>query len=94
MRAGYAFLYSPAPEMTGPQSLLDNHRHLTSLGLGFSWPTTAYPFEFNLWAQNHELQSRTHTKDPDLFEVDAEVPDPIRGNGRILIAGFTLGVRL
>ncbi len=94
LRGGYAFIYSPAPEMTGPQSLLDNHRHLTTVGAGLAWPTTAYPFELNVWAQNHELVERTHTKDASQFSEGALLPEPIVGDGRILITGFTLGVRL
>lgn len=95
LRAGYSFLYSPAPEMTGPQSLLDNHRHLMAVGVGFAWPGSKYPFRFDLWAQNHELVGRTHHKDPSLFDDPADVQAPsVHGDGRILIGGFTLGVEL
>ena len=94
-RAGYAFFYSPAPEMKGAQSLLDNHRHLGTTGLGFAWPDTDYPFELDLWMQWHQLVSRRHTKDPTLVGDMAELPfDSIRGSGRIVIGGFTLGVSL
>ena len=95
LRSGYSFLYSPAPEMTGPQSLLDNHRHLMALGLGLAWPGTKYPFRLDLWAQNHELVGRTHRKDASLFEDPASIRSPsVHGDGRILIGGFTLGVKL
>ncbi len=95
LRSGYAFLYSPAPEMTGPQSLLDNHRHLMALGFGLAWPETEFPFRFDVWAQNHELVGRTHHKDASLFEDPADIRAPaVHGDGRILIGGFTLGVKL
>jgi long-subunit fatty acid transport protein len=94
-RAGYAFFYSPAPEMTGAQSLLDNHRHLGTTGLGFAWPETDYPFEIDVWMQWHQLVSRRHTKDASLVGDASELPfDSIRGSGRIVIGGVTLGVRL
>ncbi|MCP4443828.1 MAG: hypothetical protein GY811_00600 [Myxococcales bacterium] len=95
LRSGYAFLYSPAPEMKGPQSLLDNHRHLMAAGLGLAWPETKYPFRINLWAQYHELVGRTHHKDASLYEDPSDRPfTSVHGDGRILIGGFTLGVRL
>lgn len=94
-RLGYAFFYSPAPEMKGTQSLLDNHRHLGAAGLGFAWPTSDYPFEFDLWMQWHQLMSRSHTKDPALAADPRTLPfDTVRGTGRIVVGGFTLGVRL
>ncbi len=94
-RAGYAFFYSPAPEMKGAQSLLDNDRHLGTTGLGFAWPESDYPFEIDLWMQWHQLVSRRHTKDATLFDPNSELPfDSIRGSGRIVIGGFTLGVPL
>lgn len=93
-RAGYAFFYSPAPEMKGAQSLLDNHRHLGSAGLGFAWPETEYPFELDLWMQWHQLVARTHTKDASLVGGGDLPFDSVRGSGRIVIGGVTLGVRL
>ncbi len=95
LRSGYAFLYSPAPEMKGPQTLLDNHRHLMALGLGLAWPTSKYPFRLDLWAQNHELVGRTHHKDANLYDEPGDRPfSSVHGDGRILVGGFTLGVKL
>jgi long-chain fatty acid transport protein len=93
-RAGYAFFYSPAPEMTGQQSLLDNHRHLGAAGFGLAWPESDYPFRFDIWMQLHQLMARTHTKDPALFDDPMQIPESVRGTGRIAIGGFTLGVEL
>src|SRR5690606_32003913 len=39
-RGGYSFVLSPAPEMSGPASLLDNHRHVVAAGIGVAWPGT------------------------------------------------------
>ncbi len=91
-RAGYAFFYSPAPEMKGGQSLLDNHRHLLATGFGMAWPDSDYPFEIDLWMQWHQLISRTHNK---VAQPGMQLPfDSVRGSGRILIGGMTLGVKL
>lgn len=93
LRAGYALLLSPAPEMTGQQSLLDNHRHLLSAGVGLS--RAGLPLHLALWAQLHALMPRQHTKDPARFEPDAPLPfDSIHTGGRILAAGLTLGLDL
>lgn len=95
LRSGYAFLFSPAPEMEGPQSLLDNHRHLMALGIGLAWPESKYPFSLDIWGQHHEMVGRTHHKDASLFEDPADRQfTSVHGDGRILIGGFTLGVRL
>jgi long-chain fatty acid transport protein len=94
-RAGYAFFYSPAPEMSGQQSLLDNHRHVGALGLGVGWPDSPYPFQLDLWMQWHQLVSRTHKKDPSAFSEDMPPPfASVRGSGRIVIGGVLLGVKL
>ncbi len=92
-RAGYAFIYSPAPEMSGAQSLVDNHRHLLATGLGVDFPDSDFPFQIDAWMQVHQLIARTHNKDAQQV-VDSGAIDSIRGTGRIIIAGVTLGVRL
>lgn len=95
LRAGYAFLWSPAPEMTGRQSLLDNHRHMMSAGAGLALPYASIPLRVDLWAQAHVLQRRSHTKDPNAFADDAPLPfDRISTRGHILVGGLTLGVDL
>lgn len=92
LRGGYAFLYSPAPEMTRAQSLVDNHRHQLAFGAGLGFPETDFPFQLDAWVQVHELVSRTHRKEVGF--VRDGLDDSIRGTGRIVISGVTLGVKL
>src|SRR5690606_31802085 len=82
-RAGYAFAFTPAPEMTGRQSLLDNHRHVLAAGLGAAWPGARV--HVDAWLQAHLLVDRRHTKDPAAFGP-GEVPpfDTIATGGHIL----------
>jgi hypothetical protein len=95
VRGGYSFFYSPAPDMEGQQSLLDNHRHIVSAGLGLAWPGTRLPVHIDAWAQLHALMPRTHTKDPQRFEPDQELPfDSVATGGRIVVGGVTMGVDL
>ena len=93
LRAGYGFLLSPAPEMRGRQSLLDNHRHIVAGGLGIS--RAGLPVHIGAWAQLHALMPRRHTKDPARFDTGEMLPfDSIRTGGRILAAGMTVGLDL
>ena len=93
-RGGYSFVMSPAPEADGEQSLLDNHRHVGSLGLGIAWPGRI-PLRFDLWVQGHLLLSRSHTKDPANFDADAELPfTTIDTGGRVFVGGMTMGLDL
>lgn len=92
LRGGYAFLYSPAPEMTGAQSLVDNHRHQLALGLGLGFLETDFPFQFDAWVQVHELVSRSHRKEAGFLREGLDAT--IRGTGRIVISGVTIGVQL
>jgi long-subunit fatty acid transport protein len=95
LRAGYAFLWSPAPEMRGRQSLLDNHRHMFATGAGLHLPEAIVPLHLDAWVQLHLLQPRSHEKDPDAFGPDMPLPyDTISTRGRIVVAGLTLGVDL
>jgi long-chain fatty acid transport protein len=95
LRAGYAFLVSPAPEQKTHQSLLDNHRHLFSAGAGLAWPHAVVPLHLDAWFQLHVLQPRSHTKDPDAFGPDMPLPfDTIATRGHIVVGGLTLGVDL
>lgn len=93
-RAGYAFMWSPAPEMKGQQSLLDNHRHVTSLGFGTAL-SGKLPIRLDVFAQWHRLQQRTHVKDPAM-QQDGELPafDRIGTSGHVVVAGAALGVDL
>ncbi len=95
LRAGYAFLMSPAPEMKTRQSLLDNHRHLFSAGAGLAWPDSWLPLHLDAWFQLHMLQPRSHTKDPDAFGPDMPLPfETISTRGHIVVGGLTAGVDL
>ncbi len=95
LRGGYAFHFTPAPEATGQQSLLDNHRHVFAYGTGISWPGTKLPIRIDAWVQFHVLQPRRHTKDAAAF--DAEHPPPfetVDTDGWIFAGGLTTGVDL
>lgn len=95
VRGGYQFFYSPAPEMDGLLSLLDNHRHILSSGLGMSWPDTSWPVRIELWTQVHVLQPRTHSKDPALFADGEELPfDTMDTSGAILAGGLLMELQL
>ncbi|HVK78303.1 MAG TPA: hypothetical protein VM734_33590 [Kofleriaceae bacterium] len=94
-RGGYALLLSPAPEMRGRQSLLDNHRHLLALGGGLDWPGRAVPLHVDAWVQLHLLQPRRHTKDAGRFGPgDAPPFDVLDTGGHVVVGGLTVGVDL
>lgn len=93
-RLGYALLLSPAPEMTGPITLLDNHRHQISAGAGLSFPGTAIPIRVDAWAQVHLLAGRRHDKDPGEFAPDEPPFSAVDSGGRVVAGGLTLGVDL
>lgn len=91
VRGGYAFIPTPAPEMDRRQSLLDNHRHLFSAGIGL----TRAPLHIDLWAQSHLLAPRRHTKDLSAYQPGEVLPFyTIRTEGSILSGGVTMGVDL
>jgi long-chain fatty acid transport protein len=95
LRAGYAFLWSPAPEQTGRQSLLDNDRHLASVGAGIAWPTASIPLHVDAWFQAQYLVFRANRKDAGLFLPGEEIPfDEASTRGHILATGITVGVDL
>lgn len=85
-RVGYAFFLSPAPQATGEATLLDNHRHMLSAGLGVSLDVGAVPMRFDLWTQVHLLHLRRHTKDSGAMRVSSK--------GQIVAGGLTAGVEL
>lgn len=82
LRAGYAFIPTPAPEATGAQAFVDNDRHLFTLGAGL----TVAPIHVDAWAQAHVLAPR-HNERP--------APQPaVDTSGTILAGGMLLGVDL
>lgn len=95
VRGGYAFIMSPAPEMDGRQSMLDNHRHVLTTGLGLSWPTTSVPLYLDVWFQTHLLAPRSHTKDLSIYEPGEVAPYyTIETSGQVYAGGLTVGVDL
>ena len=93
-RAGYAFLWSPAPDMPGQQSLLDNNRHVMSIGLGAAL-AGKLPVRLDVFAQWHRLQHRTYIKDPDQQQPgDTALFDKLSTSGNVLVAGAALGLDL
>jgi long-subunit fatty acid transport protein len=94
-RVGYAFLWSPAGDQSGRQSLLDNNRHLVSLGAGLAWPDGKVPIRIDAWVQGQYLQYRKTTKDPTLLLPGESLPfSSASTRGHILIGGVTVGVDL
>lgn len=93
-RAGYAFLWSPAPEMRGRQSLLDNDRHELSAGLGLAWPGRALPLHLDAWVQLHHLTPRRSTKDAALFDGGVVPFEAVSTGGDLVVGGLTVGVEL
>jgi hypothetical protein len=91
LRTGAAFVMSPAPEASGTQSFLDNHRLIASGGFGLAWS----PVHVDAWVQLHQLVSRTHAKDGGVFTPeDAPPTDVIDGGGRVVVGGLTVGLDL
>jgi hypothetical protein len=87
-------MWSPAPEMKGQQSLLDNHRHVIGLGFGTAF-AGKLPLRVDVFTQWHYLQKRVHTKDPDLQQPgEMAVFDSIRTRGNIFVAGAAVGLDL
>jgi long-chain fatty acid transport protein len=86
LRGGYFFAWSPAPEMTGAQALLDNHRHVFSLGFGLAAAQAAVPIHVDAWFQWHALVPRHNDRPEGTPDVDT--------SGSILVGGLTLGVDL
>ena len=94
VRAGYAFLWSPAPDMRGQQSLLDNTRHVMTVGFGGAL-AGKLPVRLDLFAQWHRLMHRTYIKDPAMQQPgDDPAFDKLSTSGNVLVAGAALGVDL
>lgn len=87
LRAGYAFLWSPAPEMRGRQALLDNHRHEVAVGAGLAWPDAKLPLHVDAWVQVHHLMSRHHQRDGMPYTA-------VTTAGDLVVGGVTVGVEL
>ena len=85
-RTGYAFFLSPAAEMTGEVTLLDNHRHLLAAGLGFDVAVGSVPMSFDVWGQLHLLQPRKHRKQSS--------GEALTARGQVFAAGLTVGAEL
>jgi hypothetical protein len=86
---------SPAPEASGTQSLLDNHRVVGSAGLGVDMPEARVPLHLDAWVQVHQLLPRRHTKDADAFDPEEEIPfDVMDTSGRVVAGGVTVGIDL
>ncbi len=93
LRGGYQFVFSPAPEMKGRQSFLDNHRHVASAGVGISLPQISKGMFVDTWFQWHGLVARTHDKDMSLIGPNDRVDfTTAETSGHILAGGLSLGV--
>jgi long-chain fatty acid transport protein len=86
LRGGYFFAWSPAPEMTGMQALLDNDRHVFTLGAGLAAPGAKLPVYLDAWFQVHALVPREHDRPGDQ-------PD-VRTSGAIYVGGLSVGIDL
>jgi hypothetical protein len=95
VRAGAAFAMSPAPEASGRQSFLDNHRLIGALGVSFGLPRSSVPIVIDAWLQHHLLVPRRHRKDADAFDPDEEIPfDVLDTRGQVVVGGLTVGMAL
>lgn len=98
LRAGYFFEPTPVPEQRGATNLLDNHRHVFTLGLGTALSRARVtPFSADAFFQYHYLVPRRHEKDPAIVGL----ADPgllqyarsrFRTWGQLLVAGVQIGV--
>ncbi len=85
LRGGYFFAWSPAPEMKGMQALMDNDRHVLTIGFGVSTGRAKIPLHIDLWFQVHQLVPRSNTR-PDTTVIST--------SGRIFVGGLVMGVDL
>ncbi len=99
-RAGYWFEPTPVKEQKGLTNLLDNHRHILSVGFGASFHKgLVVPFSVDLFFQYHHLQPRSHTKDQSIIADPAADPMLVRFArshfetwGQLYVTGIQLGV--
>jgi long-chain fatty acid transport protein len=87
LRVGAAFVMTPAPEATGQQSFLDNHRIVVGGGVGLAWPHSSVPLSVDLWFQVHRLIGRRNEKEAAPFTV-------FDTGGEIAVGGISVGVWL
>ncbi|MFH2008549.1 MAG: outer membrane protein transport protein [bacterium] len=100
LRGGYFFEPTPIPEQTGLLNLLDNHRHVFSLGFGAAFRKgVVVPFSVDLFFQYHYLMPQKHTKDQSV--VADPLADPMltrfsrssfRTWGYLIATGIQMGV--
>lgn len=91
LRAGYAFVPSPAPEQTGAENLLDNGRHRFGLGYGIALKGPLPPLALDGAITVDELVPRTHHKSPEVAPENAGFPTlSTRGHAIGLNLGLTV----
>lgn len=98
LRAGYAFEPSPAPQQTGDTNLLDNDRHVASIGVGLALhevfgQSLPHPLRVDTYGQAQILPSRTHVKGDGVSADNAGFPS-IRSDGVLYHLGLTLSAEL
>lgn len=86
LRGGYALEPTPLREQTWKENYLDSTRHVLTVGTGLLGDESL-PFQLDLFAQFHLLQSRTHKKESEAGQVD------VTSGGTITVIGMTAGVR-
>jgi long-chain fatty acid transport protein len=103
LRGGYAYEPTPAPPariapqrrvrgeaMDVPFRVLDNDRHVVTLGLGLRYDVDeSLRIHIDLWGQLHMLAPREH-----LVPGSASRTDPMDTSGLILAGGWVLGAEL
>lgn len=99
-RGGYWFEPTPIKEQKGLTNLLDNHRHVFSVGFGVSYHRgLVVPFSLDLFFQYHYLMPRSHTKNQAVIADPAADSMLVRFSrarygtwGRLLAMGVQVGV--
>lgn len=86
LRGGYALEPTPLPAQTGKENFLDSTRHVVTGGVGIAGDESL-PFNLDVFAQLHLLQSRKHEKDPSVGQPT------VTSGGTIAVVGITAGVR-
>jgi hypothetical protein len=84
VRAGYAFVPTPAPD-DARSGLLDNHRHVGALGVGLHAPDATFPLHLDAFFQVQRLVPRTQDR--------GDQPG-VEASGSIVVGGLSFGVDL